>query len=465
MEPRYNWSWVEAQVAQTTDVWKSCAAQPVPDGPHYSQIEQRKRENAYREGLRSVEREARRAPRTKRGRLEAKQRIIAAVSRFAAFALGLEGESVKLLTDGFLPAGTQFARWARHFDPTLSLGDMIQACRNALTACGLQPLLGEAMEITPSNFAYSLLYPYSDNYLDDEAVSATEKLQFNARFRERLCGHKLSAGNHREAAVWSLVQLIEEQYSRIHYPQVFDCLLAIHRAQELSIAQLKGYADCDDAEVLQISCAKGGTSVLTDACLSHGWLSQQESRFSFEWGVLLQLADDLQDVREDVRRGSATLFSRAAATRKPLDSLVIQLLNFSEQVVTQIDQLPNGDSMLKDLLRRSWRSLILMAVADAQEFFSTEVLVELERSSFFRFDFLRAQNKRLTGRQDLYATLFEAFLETGEDDNGALLLPEGRSLQVEFQKPPSLSAHSPGVPCHFGQDSRQAGRPQRPLTP
>jgi hypothetical protein len=79
-------------------------------------------------------------------------------------------------------------------------------------------------------------------------------------------------------------------------------------------------------------CAKGGSSVLADACLARVWLNEPERRFSFEWGVLLQLGDDLQDVREDMKRGSATLFSRAATTGRPLDDLVIQLLNFGERV-------------------------------------------------------------------------------------------------------------------------------------
>ena len=36
-------------------------------------------------------------------------------------------------------------------------------------------------------------------------------------------------------------------------------------------------------------------------------MNEEESRLGFEWGALLQLGDDLQDVREDLRRGSATL--------------------------------------------------------------------------------------------------------------------------------------------------------------
>jgi hypothetical protein len=241
-----------------------------------------------------------------------------------------------------------------------------------------------------------------------------------------LRGEKLSARDSREAALWTLVELIEGQYTRECYPQVFDCLMAIHRAQEESIAQLRSWGHYSDAEVLWMSCAKGGTSVLADACLARGRLSEEESRFAFEWGVLLQLGDDLQDVREDIQRGSVTLFSLAAALGKPLDGLVAQLLSFSERVGDRMDQLPHGTRMLKELLRMSWRSLIIRAVADSHVFFSPGFLYEAERRSPFRFDFLRARQERLAGRQGLYAVLFDAFLEAREDDDRELPLPDSR---------------------------------------
>jgi hypothetical protein len=363
-----------------------------------------------------------RAPRTRAARLERQNRIVASFARFSATALDLDEKTIKLLTDDFLPVGTRLARWARQFDPSLGMADIIQACRNAWTACGLQPLLGERVGITPSILGYSLLYPYSDNYLDREDISAEAKLHFSERFRNRLLGEKLSAQDDREAALWALVRLIEDQYPRARYPQVFECLLAIHRAQEESIAQLRSCNHFLDTEVLRMSCAKGGSSVLADACLAHGGLSAEESRFSFEWGVLLQLGDDLQDVREDMRRGSVTLFSRAALLGRPLDGLVIQLLNFSEQVGDRMDQLPNGTGMLKKLLRMSWQSLIIGAVANSHEYFSPGFLDEAERWSPFRFEFLRTRNKRLTSRQGLYALLFEAFLEAGEGDDSELPL-------------------------------------------
>ena len=430
MQQSYSWAWVEAQAAQTIKVWNDVAGRPAPRGRRYSTKDQQARENAFDEGLRTVEREVKRAPRAKRELHETQDRIVATFARFSAVALDLEGDAIELLTNDFLPVGTTLARWARRFDASLSMAEIIQACRNAWTACGLQPLLGERLRITPSILGYSLLYPYSDNYLDGADVATAAKLRFSERFRNRLRGEISPALNHREAALWACVQLIEGQYPRARYPQVFECLLAIHRAQEQSIAQLKDCGHGGEPEVLRMSCAKGGTSVLADACLVHGRLSQEESRFSFEWGVLLQLGDDLQDVREDMRRGSLTLFTQAIAMGEPLDSLVNQLLNFSDRVGVRMSELPHGTEMFKQLLRMSWQSLILRAVADAHEFFSAEFLKEIEGCSPFRFAFLRARQETSSGQQGLYAKLFDVLVEAREDKVG---MPDfGKHLSLEF---------------------------------
>jgi len=436
MELRYSWPWVEAQVGDTIQGWNRCSTDSVPPLPRFTPHEQRTREKAYDQGLRSVEREARRIPRTKAERSSARSRIVDAFPPFAAVALGLAPEAVDLLTGTFLRAGTDLARWARGFDKELTVSDTIQACRNAWTACGLQALLGQPMQLTPSVAAYSMLYPYSDNHLDDPSLRNADKLLFSERFRGRLGGRRLPAGNRHEASVWAMVQLIEEQYPRERYPQVFDCLLAIHRAQEQSLVQLssgtRSASPMDALELLRISCAKGGTSVLADGCLAQPWLTSEESRFAFEWGVLLQLGDDLQDVEEDLRRGSDTLFTRAASAGVPLDGLVVQLLNFSQRVADGMDRLPHGSEMLKDLLRMSWRSLILMAVANARQFFSGAFLAELETCSAFRFDFLRARNQNLAARESFYAVLFDAFVEAGEGTTCALPMPsiDARNLKL-----------------------------------
>ncbi len=416
MHEIYTWPWIEAQSERSIEAWRACALLPLPRGRHFSPRDQRRREKAYDQAARAIEREIGSAPIARSRRLAVQNRLAAVFPTFAAAALGLESKAIRLIADGFLPAGIEFARSARRFDAALGMAEIVQACRNAWTVCGLQPLLDERFRLTPSIVGYSLLYPYTDNYLDRTDASTSDKRRFCARFRQRLGGERPLALDAHEAATWALVEMIEDQYPRAAYPQVFDCLLAIHRAQEESIAQLGAGRDCSESEILRISFAKGGSSVLADACLVRGWLNSGESQSAFDWGALLQLGDDLQDVREDLRHGSATLFTRAIAEGEPLDCLVTQLLNFSEHVGGELDRFPGGTAVLKDLLRMSWRSVIIGAVANAREFFSASFVRRVECSSPFHFAFLEERQMKLTSQTDLHVRVFDALIETGEDE-------------------------------------------------
>lgn len=422
--------WVKAHVAHSLDLWNACAGQDLPSATCYTPFEQKKRESVYDEGVRSVEDELQNHPASRSGRAAQQTRLIAHFGRFATTALGLEEDAVRMITGDFIPVGTELARWTLRFDSSMTKTDIIQACRNAWTACGLQPILGHPTELTPSILAYSLMYPYSDNYLDRSDVPPEAKSRFSARFRERLHGDMPAPLNLREAALWTLVGMVEGEYPRPEYPQVFDSLLAIHAAQERSLAQLKNGERSSDAQVLEISCEKGGTSVLADAFLAAGTLSDPEARFAFNWGVLLQLGDDLQDLREDLRRDSATLFTRAVRRRQPLDALVTQLLAFSDRVAAGMDQLPHATPMLRTLLRMSWRSLVVEAVADLRPLFTRHFLRELEPTSPFRLKFLRRRHKRLMKRQGMYESLFDVLIEDHEDEPARLPLPECRSFAV-----------------------------------
>lgn len=410
MGERCSGSWVAEQVVRCSALWERCGVDLPALEPQYSQRDHEAREIAYDAELRAVEWEARRVSLNAGNRAPAQNRILTSFGRFAVSALDLEPETAGLLTDGFLPAGVDFARRARAFDAALSRADTIQACRNAWTACGLQPLLGAPMRITPSILAYSLLYPYTDNYLDAVDVRNGDKATFCRRFADRLRGREAPARNAHESSVWSLVAMIEGQFPQARFPRVYDSLLAIHQAQEESVAQLRADAPLSVDELLQLSIAKGGTSVLADACLARGWMTEEEAQFAFEWGVLLQLGDDLQDVHDDLQRGSTTLFTRAVERGMALDRLVLQLLGFCDYVAARMEDLP-GSLRLKNLLRMSWRSLIIAAIADAHTFFSPGFLLEAERCSPFRFEFQRARRKYLSSRQGVFTSLFDLFVE------------------------------------------------------
>ena len=207
-------------------------------------------------------------------------------------------------------------------------------------------------------------------------------------------------------------------------------MLAIHAAQERSIAQLKNGGHATDAEVLEISCEKGGTSVLADAFLAGGKLSEAEARFAFDWGVLLQLGDDLQDLRDDLRRQSATLFTRAVRRGGPLDALVNQLLAFSARVAAGMDDLPHATPTLRTLLPMSWRSLIVEAVADLRQFFTRRFLGELERTSPFRLKFLRKRHQRLRQAQGHVRVVIR---RAHRDPRGRARQPAAAGLPIQSQ--------------------------------
>lgn len=412
------WPWIETQVSRTAELWNRCARLEPKPGPCYSLGDHESRELAYDAELNAVEWQARHAAGPNGDGAAIRNRVIASFARFAANALALESEATALLTRDFLPAGIEFARSARQFDPSISQQDTIQACRNAWTACGLQPLLGQPIAITPSILAYSLLYPYSDNFLDRADLPLNTKLAFSRRFRDRLRGQSTPHLNRHESAIWTLVAQIESQYPRAEFPAVYKCLLAIHQAQENSIAQSSHRAGAAP-DLLRISLAKGGASVLADAALVRGWMSEDESMVAFEWGALLQLGDDLQDIHDDLCRGSSTLFTCAIGKGQTLDRLVTQLLSFCDCVGTRMDRLPSGSQQFKNLLRMSWRSLILGAVACAHQFFTPAFVAEMEICSPFRFEFLRSRRQHLAARQGLFSILFELFVDDGKGDVGA----------------------------------------------
>lgn len=388
-------------------------------------------EQAEREGrmdlfLKSLEGELHRPPCTRSERQTMHERLTAAFAEFGRAALNLEDRHLQmLLGGGFSSIGTAMARQARSFDPAVKVADIFQASRNAWTACGLQVLFGGSMCLSPAIFAYSLLYPYTDNYLDDPGTTREAKRGFNQRFRLRLQGQAIAPAGPREAMIWRLVELIESQYPREQYAEVFESLRLIQAAQENSLRLLLAGAD-----VLPLSFEKGGASVLADGYLAAGRLSAEQASFVFNWGVFLQLADDLQDVQEDRRDGVRTIFSQAAG-REPLDGLTNQLMQFGGRVMLQMHDLPGVDCLpLRQLITRSCLSFLVRSAGEAGELYSAGYVAAIESLSPFRFGFLNYRRRRFARHSGLLAKLFEAFLEGEPDEPAFPLLPN--SLMPRF---------------------------------
>lgn len=298
---------------------------------------------------------------------------------FGAARLGWPAGYRRLLfADSFYAAALAFAREAHACRPELPPDSLWQALRNVLIGNSLQMLLDREVALRPGLFAYSMLYPLTDNLLDDPRVPARDKRAFNERFGRRLAGLPVGVSAPGDAAVFGLVARIEEELPRACFAEVHESLLAIHRAQERSLAQQDEPRLPDDA-LLAISCEKGGTSVLADLYLVSGRASAPEESFAFGYGVFLQLLDDLQDVEPDLDAGHQTLFTRAAR-RGPLDEPTARLARFIDRVLDGADILAGpAYADRKDLIRRNCRTLLVGAVSEQPTRFTRRFRRAIER--------------------------------------------------------------------------------------
>ena len=218
------------------------------------------------------------------------------------------------------------------------------------------------------------------------------------------------------------MEQIESQYAREPYPQVYESLLGIQAAQENSLRLLRPSTAWDD--VLSLSFEKGGTSVLADGYLAAETLTDAQTRFAYDWGVFLQLADDFgKDVQEDLQHGVRTVFSLSAG-REPLDALTNRLMQFGGRVMVQMHDLPGvGALPLRQLIARSCLSFLVRSAGEADELYSPEYVAGIESLSPFRFAFLNDRRKRFARHSGLLARLFEAFLAGDPDEPAFPLLP------------------------------------------
>ena len=115
--------------------------------------------------------------------------------------------------------------------PELPPDGLWQALRNVWIGNTLQLLLDRPVTVNPGLFAYSMLYPLTDNLLDDPGLDGGRKREFNERFGRRLAGLPVRPVGAREEAVFRLVARIEEEFPRPRFADVHASLLAIHRGQ------------------------------------------------------------------------------------------------------------------------------------------------------------------------------------------------------------------------------------------
>lgn len=323
------------------------------------------------------------------------QRLEKMLEGIEGFELGVIDKKMK---DQFMDTTREFISECKKFDDNISYGDIGQAMRNVWIISILQKAFGRDIKFNMASFGYSMLYPYSDNYLDDPNIDIKEKKSFNERFYRRLLGEKLESNSNHENQIFQLIERIEQVYDRKSFKKVYESLLIIFEGQRKSLTQQEGISNPYERDMLDISIEKGGASVIADGYLIDGQLSEDEESFSFGYGFLLQLCDDIQDVREDSEYSHMTVMSQLAG-KYNLDSIVTKLINLTIYVVKEAKcfQCENED-MLKKLIIDNCILMIIFAVAMAKEYFSKSYIKEIEKYLPFTLGYIERLKSRMQSK-------------------------------------------------------------------
>jgi hypothetical protein len=200
--------------------------------------------------------------------------------------------------------------------------------------------------------------------------------------------------NALEEKAFSLVAMIEWQFPRQQYKDVFDSVLAIQEGQIKSLTQQTGLGMAE-TKILRISAEKGGASVLADAYLVCGDLDERMFEFAMGFGFILQLVDDLQDAASDCTVSHCTMFSSRVAQKRKLDDAAQKLILF---VTQELNYDTIADTHIKREIKRIMTEncilMIFEAVSKNQKLFSKQFLkFAQEHSELSMGQFVRANKK------------------------------------------------------------------------
>ncbi|CAF4025210.1 unnamed protein product [Adineta steineri] len=324
---------------------------------------------------------------------------------------------------------SEFLSKGQRYDPTISFEELFKAGRTVWFMIAFQMQLNIPLALTDSIFGYNMLYPYTDDLVDSNDISRESKKDFAKVFHERLLygestydpkvhfdGKQSNANEldlptslqphaNRIVKIFDMVKFIENDWVRGgEYEGVYMSLATIHESQMKSTLQ---HARIEDnyaptmEQVEQVSAEKGGASLIAAGFLIEGRLTRAKMSYLEYLGFGLQLLDDLQDVKEDMKNNHRTIFTQTLADGKTLDAPTARLIRycycasayekFSDDLRTVSDR--KSGVTLAHYVRVSMMMfsvvLVLEAASRLKEHYSREFYRELSSLSPIAFSDLR----------------------------------------------------------------------------
>lgn len=263
-------------------------------------------------------------------------------------------------------------------------------------------------------------YPYTDNFIDEKGHTKQQKEEYNRMIADVLQGKSQipekglptkgvqetpEKGNPTMEIQEKTCQLLERltgSYQGEKKQEIRNLLLIMLEAQDRSIRQQTGKAELTKEEILNISAYKGSVSVLIDYFFTTEELREEEVRFYMRFGFFLQLADDLQDRKEDRKSGSKTLMVHATQ-KGELAENVNRLLHYAHRIFAEFTPVNNR---LKSFMEKNSYSLVLGAAMENPECFSKEEQERMERCFLIHMEFLQKfsqKQKKAYEKSDRYS--------------------------------------------------------------
>jgi hypothetical protein len=394
------------------NIWWDCPVELPPSSRLYSPDEQIEREHITKEILNTFNSELRRSRGSEQELVDFVRRSAPLLRLYFQQLFDFDDRQLDTLDElGFIDTGLSFVRNAVQIDNEIERKYILQALPNVWIMNLVQLIFQKSILLTNAMSAYSLLYPYTDNLLDDPGIREDEKRVFNHRLEQTINGGQLTAINDHERAVFSLVDCVLSSYDGDHEKLIRAGLQAIHGAQKRSLELQFGGGSKDGQDTLGISIEKGGVSVVVNGCMISDAVDQHQADFLFGYGSFLQFQDDLLDVNSDANAGIDTVFSQTSP-KNNLDDQALRLFQYGKRIFEG-----NGfrsvpiPSVVRSIMQRTAELIPVSAVALAPERFSQEFSYSLAGRFPVRFEFLRRERigfdnalPKLTARLDAYST-------------------------------------------------------------
>lgn len=322
--------------------------------------------------------------------------------------LGISVSMPAPVIESFQNEMKRFLQSVRSFDPDLDMEEIGQALRNYLVYAVFNEVNGLEQACSPAIFGYSMLYPYTDNYIDDPAHTESEKKAYNTLIYKKLSRLPVSSETKEQAQAEKMLDSIITFYEEEQAQDICQGLLLMLEAQKRSLRQ-QSTASLSEQEILDISVYKGGLSVLIDRYFVQKEITEKDLDFYMGYGFFLQLADDLQDIAEDSNTLNQTLFT-CRTDSEYLEKTVNRMLCYLKRL---FDHYPGSDFAFQEFLLQSCCWLIFASLEKSSQYFSAAYLKKAEAYFPVSFSALKNWNSNHTFQSlDIkYKNLLDEMLE------------------------------------------------------